>query len=430
MKANWEKLENNQGVLTIEVEQDQVEGAVDQAFKKVVKQVNLPGFRKGRIPRNIFEARFGVESLYQEALEILFPQVYGQAVQETGIDPIDRPDVDVDQMGRNQNWIIKATVTVKPEVELGEYKGLEIEQQDFSVTDEAINKELQQMQERAAQLNVVEDRPAEEGDQATIDFEGFVDDIAFEGGTGDDYDLEIGSGTFIPGFEDQVIGMEIGQEKDVIVTFPEDYHVDDLAGKEATFKVKLNSIKRKSVPELDDELAKDVSEFDTLDELKADIKNKLEKEAEEEKENYERQAVIEKVSENATVDIPEVMIEHEVDHMFKDLEQRLMQQGIDMELYLRISNTDEDEIKERMKEDAAQRVRNSLTLEAISKAENVEVTEEDITEELQNLADMYQQPVEEIRGFFEMRDQFEGIKNDVRIRKTIDLLVEWNKVTA
>lgn len=430
MKANWEKLENNQGVLTIEVEQDQVETAVDQAFKKVVKQVNLPGFRKGKIPRKIFEARFGVESLYQDALEILFPNVYGLAVEETGIDPVDRPEVNVDQMGKDQNWIIKATVTVKPEVQLGDYKGISIEPKEFTVTEEDVESEIKKMQVRAAELNVVEDATVENEDNAIIDFEGFVDGVPFEGGKGENYDLEIGSGTFIPGFEEQVIGMKKDEEKDVVVTFPEEYHSAELAGKEATFKVKVNEIKRKHVPALDDEFAKDVSEFETLEELKADIKNKLEKKAEEDKENYERQAVIEKVAENATIDIPEIMIEHEVDHMIKDFEQRLSYQGINLELYYQFSGQSEEKLREQMKEDATSRVRNSLTLEAIAKAENVEVTEEEVAEEIQNLAEMYKRPVEEIREFFAGRDQLEGIKNDIRIRKTIEQLVEWNKVTA
>lgn len=430
MKANWEKLENNQGVLTIEVEQAQVDEAVDQAFKKVVKQVNLPGFRKGKVPRKIFESRFGVESLYQDALEILFPTVYGQAVLETGISPVDRPEVDVDQMGKDQNWIIKATVTVKPEVQLGDYKGIAIEAKEFPVTDEEIDAELTKMQERSAELNVVEDGEVVSGDYAIIDFEGFVDGVAFEGGKGENYNLEIGSNSFIPGFEDQIIGMKKDEEKDVVVTFPEDYHSADLAGKEATFKVKVNEVKRKSLPALDDEFAKDVSEFETLDELKADIKNKLEKKAEEDKENYERQAVIEKVAENATIEIPEIMIESEVDHMMKDFEQRLSYQGINLDLYYQFSGLDEEKLREQMKEEASKRVRNSLTLEAISKAENVEVTDEEVEEEINSLADMYKRPVEEIRQFFAGRDQLEGIKNDIRIRKTIDLLVEMNKQTA
>jgi trigger factor len=430
MKANWEKLENNQGVLTIEVEQDQVQDAVDLAFKKVVKQVNLPGFRKGKVPRKIFESRFGVESLYQDALEILFPNVYGQAVQETGIDPVDRPEVNVEKMDKDENWVIKATVTVKPEVQLGEYKGLSIEPKEFTVAEEDVESELKKMQERVAQLQVVEDATIENGDFAIIDFEGFVDGVAFEGGKGDNYSLEVGSNTFIPGFEEQLIGTKQGEEKEIQVTFPEDYHSKDLAGKLATFKVKVNEVKRKNLPAIDDEFVKDVSEFETLEELKADIKNKLEQKAEEDKENYVRQAIIEKVAANATIDIPEIMIEHEVDHMVRDFEQRLSYQGINLDLYYQFTGLDEEKLRAQMKEDAGNRVRNSLTLEAIAKAENVEPSQEDIEEEFNNLAEMYKRPVEEIRQFFAAEDQLEGIKNDIRIRKTIDLLAEGSKVTA
>lgn len=430
MKANWEKLENNQGVLTIEVEQDQVQDAVDLAFKKVVKQVNLPGFRKGKVPRKIFESRFGVESLYQDALEILFPNVYGQAVQETGIDPVDRPEVNVEKMDKDENWVIKATVTVKPEVQLGEYKGLSIEPKEFTVAEEDVESELKKMQERVAQLQVVEDATIENGDFAIIDFEGFVDGVAFEGGKGDNYSLEVGSNTFIPGFEEQLIGTKQGEEKEIQVTFPEDYHSKDLAGKVATFKVKVNEVKRKNLPAIDDEFVKDVSEFETLEELKADITNKLEQKAEEDKENYVRQAIIEKVAANATIDIPEIMIEHEVDHMVRDFEQRLSYQGINLDLYYQFTGLDEEKLRAQMKEDAGNRVRNSLTLEAIAKAENVEPSQEDIEEEFNNLAEMYKRPVEEIRQFFAAEDQLEGIKNDIRIRKTIDLLAEGSKVTA
>ncbi|MBP1930377.1 trigger factor [Ammoniphilus resinae] len=430
MKANWEKLENNTGILTIEVEPEQVNEAIDQAFKKAVKKVNIPGFRKGKVPRKIFEARFGVESLYQDAFDLMFPVVYGQAVSETGINPVDRPEVDLEQIGKDQNWVIKATVTVKPEVALGDYKGIEIESKDFAVTEEDIENELKTMQERSAELNVVEDGSVENGDYAIIDFEGFVDGEAFEGGAGENYNLEIGSNTFIPGFEEQVIGMKKDEEKDIVVTFPENYHAENLAGKEATFKVKLNEIKRKNLPELDDEFAKDVSEFETLEELKVDIKNKLEKKAEEDKENYQRQAVIEKVAANATIDIPEIMIEHEVDHMMKDFEQRLLSQGINLDLYYQFSGLDEEQLRGQMKEDATGRVRNSLTLEAISKAENVEVTDEEVDEEINNLAEMYRRSADEIRQIFAAQDQLEGLKNDIRIRKTIDLLVESSKAVA
>ncbi|WP_047150589.1 trigger factor [Aneurinibacillus tyrosinisolvens] len=427
MKATWEKLENNQGVLTIEVDETQVSSAIDQAFTKVVKQVNLPGFRKGKVPRKIFEARFGVESLYQDALDIILPEAYSAAVVETGISPVDRPEVDVEQMEKGQPLIFKATVTVKPEVQLGDYKGLTVEEKDFSVTDEKIAEELKTMQERGAELVVVEDGEIQSGDYAIIDFEGFVDGEAFEGGQADNYQLEVGSGTFIPGFEDQVIGLKQGEEKDVEVTFPEEYHATELAGKLAVFKVKVNEIKRKNLPELDDEFAKDVSEFDTLDELKADLRNKFEEKAKEEAENFKKESLIEQASANATIDIPEVMVEHEVNHMMNDFAERLQQQGMNLDLYYQFTGLDEEKLREQFQGDAEKRVRTTLTLEAIGEQENVEVSEEDINEELKTLSEQYNRPEEELRKIFEARDDFESLKNDIRIRKTINLLVENSK---
>ncbi|GEN32991.1 MULTISPECIES: trigger factor [Aneurinibacillus] len=428
MKATWEKLENNQGVLTIEVEEARVDQAIDQAFAKVVKKVNVPGFRKGKVPRKIFEARFGVESLYQDALDIILPEAYTEAVQETGIEPVDRPEVDVEQIGKGQPLVFKATVTVKPEVKLGDYKGLTVEEKDFTVTDEAVEEELKQMQNRSAELVVLEDGAAiEKGDYAIIDFKGFVDGEAFEGGEAENYQLEIGSGTFIPGFEDQIIGLKKGDEKDIEVTFPEDYHAAELAGKPAVFKVKVNEIKRKNLPELDDEFAKDVSEFDTLDELKADIKNKLEEKAKTDAENYKKESLIEKATENAEINLPEVMVENEVNHMVNDFAQRLQYQGMNLDLYYQFTGLDEEKLREQFQPDAEKRVRTTLVLEAIGKAENVEVTDEDVNNELEELSKQYNRPVEELRKIFEGRDNLESLKNDIRIRKTIDLLVENSK---
>lgn len=428
MKASWEKLENNQGVLTIEVEEARVDKAIDQAFNKVVKKINVPGFRKGKVPRKIFEARFGIESLYQDALDIILPEAYSEAVQETGIDPVDRPEVDVEQMGKGQTLIFKATVTVKPEVKLGDYKGLEVEAKDFSVTEEAIAEELTAMQNRSAELVVLgDDAAVESGDFAIIDFTGFVDGEEFEGGAAENYQLEIGSGTFIPGFEDQVIGMKKGEEKDVNVTFPEDYHAKDLAGEPVVFKVKVNEIKRKNLPELDDEFAKDVSEFDTLDELKADIKNKLEEKAAVDAENFKKESLIEQASANATIDIPEVMVEHEINHMVNDFAQRLQFQGMNLDLYYQFTGLDEEKLRDQFRADAEKRVRTSLVLEAISEAESVEVTEEDINAELDALAEQYKRSADELRKIFEGRDGLASLNQDIRMRKTIDLLVANSK---
>ncbi|MFT9849821.1 trigger factor [Aneurinibacillus sp. REN35] len=428
MKATWEKLENNQGVLTIEVEEARVDEAIDQAFTKVVKKVNIPGFRKGKVPRKIFEARFGVESLYQDALDIILPEAYTEAVQETGIEPVDRPEVDVEQIGKGQPLVFKATVTVKPEVKLGEYKGLTVEEKDFTVTEEAIAEELSQMQNRSAELVVLEEDAAiEKGDYAIIDFQGFVDGEAFEGGEAENYQLEVGSNTFIPGFEDQVIGLKKDEEKEVNVTFPEEYHAAELAGKPAVFKVKVNEIKRKNLPELDDEFAKDVSEFDTLDELKADIKNKLEEKAKTDAENYKKESLIEKAAEGAEINLPEVMVENEVNHMVNDFAQRLQFQGMNLDLYYQFTGLDEEKLREQFQEDAEKRVRTTLVLEAIGKAENVEVTDEDINQELEELSKQYNRPVDELRNIFGARDNMESLQNDIRIRKTIDLLVESSK---
>jgi len=428
--AKWEKLENNQGVLTIEVDAAQVDAALDQAFKKVVQKVHVPGFRKGKIPRKMFEARFGVESLYQDALDILLPQAYGQAVRETGIEPVDRPEVDVEQMEKGKNLIFKATVTVKPEVKLGDYKNLTIEPKEFKVSDEEVNAELKRMQERHAELIVVEEGKAENGDIVQIDFEGFQDGVAFEGGQAENYSLELGSGTFIAGFEEQVVGMAIGEEKEITVTFPEEYHSPNLAGKEAVFKVKLNGIKRKNLPALDDEFAKDVSEFDTIEELKADTKKKLEERAEREKETYVREQLVLKASENAEIDIPNVMIEQELDQMVEEFAQRLRYQGMDIDLYYQFSGMDEAQLRDQLRADATTRVRTALTLEAIGKAENIQVTDEDVSEELNKLSSLYGRPAEELRKIFTAQDGLAGLYRDIQARKTVDFLVAESKVTA
>lgn len=429
MIAKWEKLENNQGVLTVEVDAERVSEALDQAFKKVVKKVTVPGFRKGKVPRKIFEARFGVEVLYEDALDILLPKAYQEAVEETKIEPVDRPEVDIEQMEKGKNLIFKAKVTVKPEVKLGQYKGLEIPKKDFAVTDEDVEQELEAVRKRQAELIVVEDGTVESGDTAIIDFEGFIGEEPIKDGKGENYSLEIGSNTFIPGFEEQLIGMKPGEEKTITVTFPEDYRVEDLKGKEATFKVKLNELKRKKLPELDDEFAKDVSEFDTLEEYKADLRKKLEERAKEREEAYKRDTVVEQAAANAEMDIPEVMIEHEMEHMFRDLEQRLQIQGMTMDMYYQFSGTDEESVRAQFREDAEKRVRISLTLEAIAKAENIEVTEEELEEEINKMAELYQLEADKMKERLNLLGQLESLKYDLKMRKTIDFLVN-NSVTA
>lgn len=431
MTVKWEKLEGNQGVLTVDVDSTKVDEALDKAFKKVSKQVNVPGFRKGKIPRSIFEKRFGVESLYQDALDILLPEAYANAIDEAGITPVDRPDIDIEQIEKGSNLVFKATVIVKPEVQLGEYKGIEVEETNTEVTEEDIENELKQMQERHAELIVVEDGAIENGDTAVMDFEGFVDGEAFEGGKAENYSLEIGSGQFIPGFEEQLVGLKAGEEKDIEVNFPEEYHSEDLAGKPATFKVKLHEIKRKQLPALDDEFAKDVNEeVETLDELKAKLKEKLTSNKENEAEQNKRDAVVEKAAENATIDIPEAMINTETDRMLQEFGQRLQMQGMNLDMYYQFSGTDEEGMREQFKADAQKRVRINLTLEAIAETENLEATDEDVEKELEKMAEMYQRPVDELKQLFAAQGGLDGMKADLKIQKAVEFLVENSKPVA
>ncbi|QOY33995.1 trigger factor [Anaerobacillus isosaccharinicus] len=431
MTAKWEKLEGNQGVLTIEVEAAQVDEALNQAFKKVVGKVNVPGFRKGKIPRAMFEQRFGVESLYQDALDILLPTAYAAAITETKIEPVDRPDIDVEQMGKGQNLIVKATVTVKPEVQLGDYKGLEVEEMETTVTDEDVELELKRLQEKHAELTVVEEGTVENGDTVVIDFEGFVDGVAFEGGKGENYSLEIGSGSFIPGFEEQLIGVKSGEMKDVEVSFPEEYHAPDLAGKPAVFKVTAHDIKRKQLPELDDEFAKDVNEeVETLEALKADIKEKMIQDKTTEADHNKRDTLVEKAAENATIDLPESMIATEVDRMMEEFGQRLQSQGLSLEMYYQFSGGDENGMREQFKGDAEKRVRINLTLEAIAEVENLEVSEEEVNAELEKMAELYKRSVDELKQILAMQGGIDALKGDLKVRKAVDFLVENSKVVA
>ncbi|WP_252314750.1 trigger factor [Sinobaca sp. H24] len=426
MSVNWEKLEGNQGVLTIDVASEKFDEALDQAFTKVRKQVNVPGFRKGKIPRKIFEQRFGVESLYQDALDIVLPDAYASAVDEAGIEPVDRPEIDVDQVEQGKDVIFKATVTVKPEVKLGTYKGLEVEKFDVTVTEDEVQAELDQLREKQADLAVVEDGEVQEGDTAILDFEGFVDGEPFEGGQAENHSLEIGSGQFIPGFEEQLIGLKPGAEQDVEVTFPEEYHAEDLAGKKAVFKVKLHDIKRKELPELDDDFAKDLEEHEaeTIDELKSSVAHKLEHDKEHSKEHHDRDTVVELAAENASVDIPEAMVSTEADRMLQEFSQRLQSQGMSMDMYYQVTGSDEEGMKEQFKEEAEKRVKMNLTLEAVADEEKLEASDEDVEAELDKMAEMYKRSKDEIRNLLAMQGGDDAIKGDLRIQKAIDFLVE------
>lgn len=423
MKATWEKIEKNLGVLEVEVDAERVAAALDKAFNKVVKKANVPGFRKGKVPRAIFESRFGVESLYQDAIDILLPEAYGEAVEQTDIFPVDRPEVDIEQFAKGQSFIFKAKITVKPEVKLGDYKGLEVPVQKAEVTEEELSAELTRLQERHAELVVVEEEAAANGDIAVIDFDGYVDEVAFEGGKAERHSLELGSNSFIPGFEEQVVGMATGDFKDVEVTFPEEYHAENLAGKKAVFKVKLHEIKRKQLPALDDEFAKDVSEFETLEEYKADLKAQLESRKQDELKGQRENAVVDKAAANAEVEIPEAMISSEVENMVRDFDTRLRQQGMNMDMFLSFSGQTREDLQNQMKGDAEKRVRNNLVLEVIAKQENIEVSEEEVNEELATMAEAYKRSTEEIRSILAANGSLGSLNEELALRKTIDFLV-------
>lgn len=428
MSAKWEKLEGNRGELTVVVDAETFDKALDEAFKKVVKQVNIPGFRKGRVPRPIFEQRFGVEALYQDAIDIVLPDAYAKAVEETGIEPVAAPEVNVETIGKGEGVTFKVSVVVKPEVKLGQYKGLEVEKVDTEVTDEDVQKELETLQKRHAELVVKEDTPAENGDTVIIDFEGFVNGEAFEGGKAENHSLEIGSGSFIPGFEEQLVGVKAGEEREINVTFPEEYHAEELAGKEATFKVKVHEVKGLVLPELDDDFAVDVDdEVETLDALKEKIKNRLKSEREHEAKHKVENEVLEKAALNAEMDIPEEMIDNEIDRMVKEFDQRLQAQGLNLELYKQFSGQTEEALREQMREDAEKRVRVSLTLEAIVKAENIEVTDEEVNAELEKMAETYNMSVDDLKSILGSLD---NVKYDLQMNKAIELLVETSKTVA
>ncbi|MCP2035100.1 trigger factor [Planomicrobium sp. HSC-17F08] len=428
MSAKWEKQEGNTGTLTVEVPAEEVNAGLDKAFKKVVKEINVPGFRKGKMPRQMFEQRFGVESLYQDALDFILPDAYANAVEEAGLNPVDRPEIDIVTLEKGQPLVFTAKVTVKPEVQLGEYKGLEVSQPATDVTDEEIENQLKENQERFAELAVKEDEAIVEGDTAVIDFEGFVDGEAFEGGKGESYSLEIGSNSFIPGFEEQLVGAKTGEEKDVEVTFPEEYHAAELAGKAATFKVKVNEVKSKELPELDDEFAKEIDpEVESLEALRTKMKETL---AEQKKANADaalRDELVQKAAENATIDLPHAMIHTEMDRMMQEFEQRLTQQGMNLDLYYQFSGQDEEALRAQMHDDAETRVRVSLVLEAIAAAENMEVTSEDIDKELEKMSGQFNMDIEQIKtalGGTEM------LENDIRMQNTVEFLVENANITT
>jgi trigger factor len=414
MEVKVEKLEKNRVSLEVELGADQVDKALDQAYRRVVKKVNIPGFRKGRVPRKILEMRLGKGVLYEEAVEILLPEAYAKAVEEASLEPIDQPQIEDIQIEEGSPFRFSATVEVKPEVKLGQYKGLPVERKKAEVSEEEVDNFLENLRERTATWRVVEEGEAEDGDLVIIDFTGYVDGEPLQGGKGENHSLVLGSGSFIPGFEEQLVGAKSGEERKIQVTFPEDYHNQELAGVEAEFNVQVKEIKRKELAALDDEFAKDVSEFATLEELKEDIRKKLLEAAENKAESEFREELVKTAAANAEVEIPEVMVKRRVENMINDLEHRLQQQGLSLDVYLNIIDKTLENLREEFEEAARESVKIDLVLEAIAKAEGIETKEEEIEAELDTM----------VAGFAEEEDKLRELKERLRESGHVDLIAD------
>lgn len=423
MKAELVKKEGNKVTLKITVDNNKFEEAVNKAYNKTKGKYNIPGFRKGKAPKVVIETQYGKGVFYNDAIDMLFPEVYPEAIKELNIDPIDRPDLDIEEISKDNGLVMVVNVEVKPEFELGAYKGIEISKVDNTVSEEDVEARLNEMVNRNARLTSVEGKALENGDTAVIDFEGFENGVAFEGGKGENYNLVIGSNTFIPGFEDQLVGKKAGEEVEVNVTFPETYHAENLAGKPVVFNVKVNDVKVKEVPALDDEFAKDTTEFETLAELRADVKTKLEEQAKNAADAEMRNALVEKVSANTEVEVPEAMVQHQIDNMLMELNYQLQYQGLNLQQLLEMTGRGLEELREERRADAERLVKSSLILEAIAEKENIEANDADVDAELEKMAAMYNMEVEKIKSSLRETD-IEDIKGQIKIRKTLDLLVE------
>ncbi len=422
MSVQVETLEKNMAKLTIEVSEDKVEQALQEAYLKQRNMIRVPGFRKGKVPRNMVEKMYGPEIFFEDAANQLIRDYYGDAADESGIEIVSRPVIDIVQIKKGEPFIFTAEVAVKPEVILGEYKGVSVTKEDAYVTDEEIDAAIEKERNNNARTITVEDRAIEEGDTAVIDYEGFVDGVAFEGGKAENQPLEIGSHSFIDTFEEQLIGKNAGDEAEIHVTFPEEYHAQDLAGKPATFQVKIHEIKTKELPELDDEFAQDVSEFDTLEEYREDIKKNLFEEKEAAAKRAKEDEAIRKVAESATIEIPEAMIDTQVEMMIDEFAQRISQQGLSFEQYMQFSGVTMEKMKEQVRPDAVSRIQSSLALEKIAEVENIEVTEEDIDAEAEKMAAAYgmeKDKILEIMGDSEKK----SMKKDLAIQKAVELVM-------
>lgn len=422
MEAKMEKIEANVVKFEVRVEAEKFTAALNKAYNKNKKNFNIPGFRKGKVPMAMVKKHYGVEVLFEDAINTVISETYPKLVEENDLKPVDFPKIDVLEVGEGKDLVYTAEVTVYPEIELGQYKGLSVKRKEAKVEDSEVESQLESMQAQNARIETKDGGSVEKGDIAVIDFKGFIDGVAFAGGEGHDYSLEIGSGSFIDNFEDQLVGMSVDEEKEVKVTFPENYGTEDLNGKEATFEVKVKEIKVKELPALDDEFAKEVSEFNTLDELKADITGRLE---ESKKATFEREfedELITTVIENSKMDIPEIMVEKEIDNMVRDLEARLNQQGLSLEQYMQFTGNTEDKMRSYMKENADKKVKADLVLEAIAKTENIEATEEEVKEKATEIAKMYAGDEFEKMAEMLVQTQKGMIEREVVVVKTIKLL--------
>ncbi|SFJ53817.1 trigger factor [Terrisporobacter glycolicus] len=430
MKVELIKTEGNKVSFKLTVDNDKFESAIVKAYNKNKGKYNIPGFRKGKAPRKIIETNYGKGVFYSDAIDILFPEVYPSAIDELKIDPIDAPSIDIEEISKDNGLVILIDVEVKPSFELGEYKGVEVEKVEETINEDAVTAKLEEMREKGSRLVSVE-REIANGDTVNIDFEGFDGEVAFEGGKGENYDLVIGSGSFIPGFEEQLVGKKVGEELEVNVTFPEEYHAENLAGKPVVFKVKVNDVKVKELPELNDEFAADTTEFNTLEELTADVKAKVEAEAAEAAKNELRNRVIEKVVANTEVEVPEAMVKNEIENQMMELNYQLQYQGFGMEQFLQMTGKTMEEFKAEFtanrRDEAVKNVKTSLVIEAIAKAEDVQVSEEEVDAEVQKMAEAYNMTVEQVKEALRPTD-LKDMEGQLKIRKTIDLLVDSAKI--
>ena len=429
MSVQVETLEKNMAKLTIEVSADKLEEALQEAYLKQKNKISLPGFRKGKVPRNMIEKMYGPEIFFEDAANQLIRENYGDAADESGLDIVSRPTIDIVQIEKGKPFIFTAEAAVKPEVTLGKYKGITVTKIDTSVTDEEVDAAVDKERDNNARTITVEDRSIQEGDTAVIDYEGFVDGEAFEGGKGENQSLEIGSHSFIDTFEEQLIGKNSGDETEVNVTFPEEYHAEELAGKPAVFKVKIHEIRTKEVPEADDEFAQDVSEFDTLAEYREDIRKKLAEEKEANAKRTKEDEAVRKISEDASMEIPEAMIEMQSETMIDEFAQRITQQGLSFEQYMQFSGMTMDKLKEQVRPDAVSRIKSSLVLEKIAEEEKIEVTEEEIDAEMQRIADAYGMEIDKIKEIMGDAER-ESMKKDLAVQKAVDFVMEHAKERA